>query len=117
MTTDNEKKRRKLVLTCFEASEPEDPGFRELAKFEDDAGGILNRSALSMAVYYVNDLLAAVTDNSFDLESKLSKLCADIMSTVGERTGKELGRIMPYELPLSIVNLVIAEYNLKLEER
>ena len=114
MTTDNtaeEPKPKKLVLTCWEDSEPYEPGTRNLFEFEDDKAGILNRTAAAKAIDYVHDLLNAVTDYRFDLHHELSKLAVDICKVANGKV-----KISFYEVPISIVNLLIQKYNIELEE-
>jgi len=108
-----EPKPRKYILTCWEDSEPYEPGSRTLAVFEDDPPtGILRRSAAHKAVDYVHDLLNAVTDHRFDLQSELKKLARDITKA----TGADESGLSIYEVPVSIVNLLLAKYNLTLED-
>lgn len=116
MTTDNtteepKQKPKKLVLTCWEDSEPYEPGTRNLFEFEDDKAGILNRTAAAKAIDYVHDLLNAVTDYRFDLHHELSKLAVDICKVANGKV-----KISFYEVPISIVNLLIQKYNIELEE-
>jgi len=108
----NEKENVKVTkyrLTCYEDSEPYEPGTRTLAEFEDDTGGILCRTAMSKAVDYIHDLLAAVTDSRFDLTHELRKIADDITVPTGLR------QLSVYDLPLSVVNLLISKYGLELE--
>lgn len=108
-----EPKPKRYILTCWEDSEPYEPGFRTLAEFTDDPPkSILQRSAMHKAVDYVHDLLNAVTDVGFDLQHELKKLARDIT----EATGADESGLSIYEVPVSIVNLLLAKYNLRLED-
>ena len=102
----------KLALTCYEDSESYEPGMRTLATFVDDDNAVLGQRAIVKAVDYVHDLLIAVTDHRFDLQSELGELMKDIKKAVGVGEAK----LSIYKAPLSIVNLLIGKYNLELEE-
>ena len=108
-----EPKPKRYSLTCWEDSEPYEPGHRTLAEFTDDSPtGILRRSAMHKAVDYIHDLLNAVTGSRFDLQQELKEIARDITKA----TGADESGLSIYEVPVSIVNLLLDKYNLRLED-
>ena len=114
------KKSKRYSLTCYEDSESYEPGLRTLAEFEDDPHyPSLGYCAKSKAIDYCHDLLIAVTDSRFSLFSELKKMANEINDTIVEESKGKCADVPPlstYNLPLSIVNLLLDKYNLELEE-
>lgn len=105
------KKSKRYSLTCYEDSESYEPGLRILAKFEDDPHyPSLGSCAKSKAIDYCHDLLIAVTNSKFVLTHELRQIADDITVPTG------IQQLSVYDMPVSIVNLLIDKYNLELEE-
>lgn len=97
-------KPRKCKITCY-SHVPYEPlgGTRTLASFEDGISALDQQPAVSKALDWLDDLLEAT--NNFSLHGELEKIreACDVFRSNAD-------------VPLRIVNLILAKYGLTLED-
>lgn len=107
-------KSRKCKITCYSHALYEPTGCtRTLASFEDGTSALDQQPAVSKALDWLDDLLEATND--FSLHGELKKI-REACNKAAVRTGDEYVFRSNADVPLRIVNLILAKYGLTLED-